>query len=255
MTLPSIVPILAVLVFPAGQREIEEPVARFWTALEKGDKVTAMKFVHPDDLNVFLNRMTPLFSAWELVSIEIRGDGTAVSKVRTQRTLPTGTFQVTVLDRWQRIREGWRVRVVSSEEQIRRSLGPSVKKPFPPSLDIFPRILKFYKVAPQQGASIIIRNGLDSIVRLESVQFDERLFVVDELPVYVRPQGVGTAYFRYIGEPTVERLDGTVTLRFEVDGKWSTYEIPLIYNYTDESLEWVEKKARRNATVPKPPGR
>ena len=54
----------------------------YWDALSRLDRVEAMKYVHPSDLNQFLNRAPSLIGGWELLTAAVqivvrgeRGDG------------------------------------------------------------------------------------------------------------------------------------------------------------------------------------
>ncbi len=55
--------------------ELTEAVTAYWQALEKHDKVSAMQYVYPEDLNNFLNRQDADFRNWHCVSTKTRGFG------------------------------------------------------------------------------------------------------------------------------------------------------------------------------------
>lgn len=223
--------------------DLERAVTAYWKSLEKNDKATALQYVHPEDLNHFLNRRTAPFRDARVERFEPLGEGEYRITVSLDLLLPNGIFRSRSRDLWVRTEQGWRIRIPPPEavaEHIMRATSPQKKTPLPPRLDVLPRELHFYALSPRQPAGVTIRNGLDTEVRVVEVSFDEKLLEllhsVDSVP------GGSTAriLFRYKGaDLKTQNLTTEIGLVLEVNGERRTFRIPALCNYMNQIQRWI----------------
>ena len=87
--------------------DLNQVVHDYWTALAARDKVRAMEFVHPEDLNKFLNRHEPPIKDWKLERIEQPSELEASVTVTFVRPSPTGVlFLARAREVWQKLDSG-----------------------------------------------------------------------------------------------------------------------------------------------------
>ena len=232
---------------------LEQTVRDFWAALEARDKAQAMQFVHPDDLNDFLNRNEPRFEKWKLEAIEPTSETEATVTVKVSRRIPGGSLlPVRAREVWQQLDSGWKVRIQSWKDyqnQLRQHLYRPSK--LPPRLDVFPKILKFYFHADQPGV-IVIRNGLNSPLQVVGLRLDEQKFEVSLGLTEVAAQSVGRIALHYLGSEKQPNLESQVRLKLKVGDEVREFQIPVLYNYTDPILEWLKRQKQPQPTKPPP---
>lgn len=232
---------------------LEQAVRAFWDALEARDKVEAMQWVHPEDLNKFLNRHEPGFEGWELERITPLSDTEASVAVRFRRQFPQGsTLLVRARETWQRTEAGWKVRIQSLEDYYER-LEQHRDRParLPPRLEVLPRTIKFYAHSDQPGV-IIIRNGLQSAVQVVGLELDEQRFRISKSLDEVGPRSVGRIALRYVGKDAQPDQASSVLLRLKVAAELREFELPVICNYSDPMLQWLRRQKLPQPTNPPP---
>ncbi|MEE8585230.1 MAG: hypothetical protein V3T83_10310 [Acidobacteriota bacterium] len=232
---------------------LEQTVRDFWAALEARDKAQAMQFVHPDDLNKFLNRNEPRFEDWKLEAIEPASGTEATVTVNISRRFPGGSLlPVRAREVWQQLDSGWKVRIQSLEDyqtQLRQHQDRPPK--LPPRLDIFPKTIKFYPHSDQPGV-IVIRNGLNSPVQVVGLRLDEQKFEVSRGLTEVAAQSVGRIALHYLGSERQLNLESQLRLKLKVADEVREFQIPVLYNYTDPILEWLKRQKQPQPTKPPP---
>lgn len=252
--LPSLCLTLLAVAWSVGQAPsgLEQAVRDYWTALSAGDKAAAMRFVHPDDLNKFLNRHEPPIRSWKLSEMETLSEREVAVTVTISRLFPTGSvLSVPAREVWQWVDSGWRVRIQSLEDYQRR-LDQFLKSrsELPHKLDVLPRQIKILAHSDQPGV-IVIRNGLQTAVQVEGLGLDRQRFEVSKWVEAVQARTVGRIAIRYIGEEAQSDLHGSLVLRLRVGGERRRFEIPVLYNYVDPILDWL--RARPAPPPGKPP--
>ena len=239
--------------FATPAQDLESAVQSYWNALLAQDKAAALKFVHPDDLNNFINRREARFESWKLIQTEFESESRAVVKVQLRRILPNGVVgPVKGSETWVKTEEGWRVRVAPSGEEYRKLLAasqaatpkPETEDP-PDHLDISPETLHFYALFPRQPRLLHVRTGLGTPVDTLELQIDPDRFEILHCPHQIEAGSVGTIKLRYLGTEEGENLKTQALLRFQQNGESREFTIPIVYNYMDEISRWMMKQQNR----------
>lgn len=232
---------------------LEQAVRAYWDALEARDKVQAMQFVHPEDLNKFLNRTEPGFEGWELEGIKPVSETEASVAVKFRRQFPQGSIlPVLARETWQWTDAGWKVRIQSLKdyhdrlEQHRGQPGQ-----MPQRLEVLPATIKFYSHSDQPGV-IVIRNGLQSVVQVVGLELDEHRFSIRKGVNEVEPRSVGRIALQYVGKDAQPDLESSVLLKLKVDGELREFKLPVICNYSDPMLQWLRRQKPPQTKKPPP---
>lgn len=247
----SLFPLLGLLVWTAQETvapvPLETGVIEFWSLLQKQDKASALRFVHPDDLNNFIRRNEGSLLNWRLKGIEYKSEDEALVTVTFERLLLNSKLPQDLVETWVRQDDSWRVRIakpVPVVERVRERAREIALRNRPETLEVYPRQLRFYALSPAQPAAISIRNGLPSEVRVEQLDFDaDRIKVlsgVDSVP----PRGDARILVGYVGGVEELNQTSTVRLRISMDGEIRDFEIPVIINYSDEVTRWATGKRK-----------
>lgn len=252
MTIPRLLWLLGWLALQADPA-LERSVQDYWAALEARDKVRAMQFVHPDDLNKFLNRKDPRFEGWELEKIEPAGESEALVTVTIRRRFPGGALlPVRVREAWQGLDSGWKVRIRSLQDyqaQLKQYQDRPAK--LPARLEVLPKSIKFYTHSDQPGV-IVIRNGLAIPAQVIGLNLDDQLLEVSRGLKEVAAQSVGRIALSYQGGETEPNLESQVKLRLKVAGEEREFLIPVLYNCSDPILDWLKRQKLPQPTKPPP---
>ena len=243
--------ILLLLVFflASPPRELSENVRLYWDALQKRDKAKALQFVHPDDLNNFINRGEARFESWELSEIELLSETEAQVKIQLQRFLPNGVVgPVKGRETWVRTEEGWRIRIAPAGIQYRERMAAEPKSKdqegpasLPSVLDVSPSILNFYALFPRQPRPLYIVNGLDTPVESLEIEINPEKFEILKRPDQLEPRTRGLIQFRYKGEEKGENLKEQLVLRLRQGGETREITVPIVYNYMDPVSRWLRR--------------
>ncbi len=135
-----------------------------------------------------------------------------------------------------------KVRIQSLEDYHRNVMAAgTTTRPFPPRLDVFPKILKFYSFSGQPGV-ITIRNGLASSVQPVGLEIDFERFQITSVMDEVRARSVGRIALSYIGDEKQENLKSQAKLKLKQDGEIHEFLIPILYNTSDPTLSWIERQ-------------
>jgi hypothetical protein len=219
----------------------------YWDALQTGDKARALQYVHPADLNNFINRREARFESWELLQVDLKSETEAEVKIQLQRFLPNGVVgPVKGRETWVRTEEGWKIRVEAAGRQYQQAMGGGRKSQeedksasLPERLQISPKVLNFYAIFPDQPRLLHILNGLDKPVDSLEIEIDPEKFEILLRPDQVQARSKGLIKFRYQGDEEGENLKDQVVLRIEQGGKLQEFTIPIVYNYMDEASRWL----------------
>jgi hypothetical protein len=231
--------------------DLEQSIQSYWDAIQSKDKVTAMQYVFPEDLNNFLNKPLSTFTNWELAETEQQGEGKCRVTVTIDELFPHGLFKGSQVSAdWEETTEGWKVRVPPPGEGLLRAYGyrDREEQELPARLSVFPKKIRFYAMAKKQPGSIMIRNGLGTPVTITGLEFDAKRFKLQKHLPRVEAGQVGYVRLDYVGEETEPNLESKAILRLEQDGQEKVIEIPIIYNYEDNHTRWIQGRQR------KPPG-
>ncbi len=237
---------------PGPETLLRETVAAFWNAAEQGDRVTAMKHVHPDDLNTFLNSKPAAVGDWEIAEISINSESTE-AEVRIEyalETYPGMPFNVAKIDTWQLIEDEWKIRVKSpSAAALEAFFGmtgsPAEANSGEKGLTVRPETVKFYKTNLNQPAFIWIENNLDTPAVITGIELDEGLIRIAEQPEEVPPGEKSRIRLQYIGEkPEQENLTTTITVEIKAGDKVLKQTITAVYNYMNDALRWIQQQQR-----------
>jgi len=263
MVLFLIVLLLSPIQTEESDSSLLKAVELYWKSLEKADYAAVLHLIHPDDLNAFIKRPKAQIQSWRLLTTMPANNGVRTVQVETRTLGPVGESTVTVKQRWERIDKQWKLRVAANhqrEDFLRSSLWNS--KPLPPELNVAPELIKVFQVNSARTGHFSIKNGLDSAVRLLSVEVDTRKFEVVKAPQEVAPRSSETVIIRFIGSETEQNLESRLIVRLEEAGQAKEFPLTLVYNYSDAGTEWLLKDApaeveRMNqdpkVTVPKRP--
>jgi len=247
--------LLLLLCFVNPSEELERTVQSYWDALLVQDKASALKYVHPEDLNNFISRREALFENWKLLQVDIKSQDEAVVKIQLQRVLPNGVVgPVKGSETWVKTEEGWRVRIEPSGQQYRKlraavpaSAREAEPDQLPEKLEVSPDKLTFYALFPRQPRLLYIRNGLKTPVDALEIQVDAGKFEILVRPDRIEPHSVGTIKVRYVGTEEGENLETQALLRLKQEGHTQEFTIPIIYNYLDEVSRWMmQQRAKKN---------
>ena len=239
---------------------LRETVAAFWSASEKGDRVTAMKHVHPDDLNIFLNNKPSAIGDWEIAEISINPESTE-AEVRIEyslETYPGMPFNVAKIDTWQLVEDEWKIRVKNpSSAALEAFFGKTGSRAEAPSgekgLTVRPDAVKFYKTNLNQPAFIWIENNLDTPARITGIELDEELIQVAEQPEKVHPGEKARIRLQYIGgKPEQENLTTPIVLEIKSGDEVLKQTITAVYNYMNDALRWIQGQHRPDSRHPQP---
>ena len=246
--------------FATGTEDkLKESVTTFWQANESRDKVTSMKYVHPDDLNNFLNKKVAAIKNWELDTISFNADSSE-AEVRikySMETYPGISFNLTMTETWQLVNDEWRVRVPDPSLAMKEALFASASSQKASgsndgSVKIRPDNIKFYKTNTMQPAFIWIENGLDIPASLALLEVDQNLIEVAEKPEIVNPGEKARIKLLYIGsEKEKENLLTQVVLEIKSGEDTIKRTIPAVYNYMNSAMKWIQKQ-NQPGEIPQP---
>ncbi len=239
--------ILLLLSFVGASDDLESTVHNYWDALLAHDKASAMKYVHPEDLNNFIHRSEARFESWKLVEVEDRTETKAIVKIQLQRILPNGVVgPVRGRETWVKTEDGWKLRVKPAGEQYRELFGgkgpghqPAQSAQMAKELEIKPEALNFYAAFPHQPRILHIRNGLEIPAELLEVQVDAERFHVLESPDTIEPHSSEIVKLQYTGQDEGENLKSEILLRLRQGGQVRKFTVSVVYNYTDEISRWL----------------
>jgi hypothetical protein len=231
--------------------------------LKKNDKASALKLVHPDDLNNFINRREQPVVSWRVVETKFISEDDAMVTVQFEQLVSRSTVPVPKRQQWQKTDQGWKIRIGSSQEayqKTREAFIQTNKLLLPKELSVYPGQLKIYAMAKPKIGSLAVRNGLQKPAKLLSFELDTSTFEILSLPDMIQPGEIERIRVKYLGKAQEENLESEATLRLEQDGEMKTFQVPIIYNYTDDVTRWLSEKAgkeseqlRKQSTSPKPP--
>lgn len=229
----------------AEESALRQAVAVYWDSLRIRDKATALRYVHPDDINDFINRREAAIGGWSLQSLQSIEPGRIRVTVKLDQKLPNGIeSRVSFSEDWLKTDQGWRVRVTTLEDlRSRQAESSKARARIPSSLDVFPKTLRFYALANKQPGVVVIRNGLELSIDVVSLEVDEEKFKVGEMPAEVAAGTVRRIPVRYIGDEKEPNLKSSATLKLRRNGDPVIFEIPILYNYADRVTQWLQQKA------------
>ena len=168
--LPVIIVTLLALSFATAEstpEALSEAVAAFWDASVKKDKVTSMRYVHPEDLNDYLNKKGMAIQRWSISEVSLNENQNEASVVMdfSMETYPGVIFNLSRTDTWQKVEDQWKIRVEppskSAAEALLAGRDTGRTGPRPKTLGVKPETIKFYKVNPDQPAFVWIENNTD----------------------------------------------------------------------------------------------
>lgn len=229
---------------PAVDADLEDCVTAYWKALEQRDKVSALGYVYPDDLNNFLLRAEAPFLNWTLREIEASGEEATVSST-FERIVAGSRLTQQFKETWVKTDRGWKVRVPKPQHIADRIMETARKlkaRELPRELSVVPATVRFYAIVPNQPATISIRNGLDSPAHLIEFHYDENHIEVLESTERIEPGETGLIRLRFKGGVDELNQETSVRLTLEQDLEKREFELPLIYNYSDGITRWATRK-------------
>ena len=115
----------------------------------------------------------------------------------------------------------------------------------PNRLEVFPKALKFYLIAPLQPGVITIRNGLDQVIHYVGLDFDQTRFQPGRIIDDVAPRSTARISLQYVGSDEGVNLEDEVTLHLKEGDQDRDFVIPVIYNYSDPVTRWVSSRTRQ----------
>lgn len=236
---------------------LTQAVTAYWEALAKRDKVTAMRFVYPDDVNNFLNQQYAVMKNPQCIRVELLDETKAKVVVSFDRVILSTYLKTQATETWVKTDKGWKVRIdkpTSVAERIFRETEKMPRRPLPARLDVLPKRLPFYAISPQQSAPLSIRNGLDLPAEIVGLEYDESMLTVVKSVKTVPPHSTDRIMFRYTGPKlTEENVEGKIVLRIRQGKDTHSFEVPVVYNYMNDLERWFSRQ--RKATPTQPPKR
>lgn len=229
-----------------------ETVAGFWKAQQQNDRVKAMEFVHPEDLNAFLNQKPARIRGWKIAEIK-PGETEGEVKVRVEYSLETypGTaFKVASLDTWQQVDGEWKVRIKQPSRSAMEALFGQAKtlgrEKRNGEITIRPDTIRFFKLNLKQPAFIWVENQLDTPAEITLLDYDRQLIKVTEMPGIIRPGENARIRLEYVGgQQDQENLTTPVLLEVTSGDQVFKKEIPAVYNYMNEALRWLRGRQQQ----------
>jgi hypothetical protein len=256
MTFVGLVLLLSFTVQPA-EDELSAVVEAYWSAVAKRDKVQAMRYVHPEDLNNFLNRVDASFENWRLTETKMVSETEAVVAVTIDRFLLNAVLPFQVKETWIQTEDGWKVRVPrpqSVAERIHKKASEVRPVSLPEELRIRPAVVRFYALTPDQPASLIIQNGLGTSLEVVSFEVDLDLFEIVKKVDVVEARSRGRFMFKYRGKERQKQQQHLAVLTIRQEGKVQRFEVPIVCNYRNAITDWVERqRGSRTGRKPEPP--
>lgn len=247
----------------SSSENLQKSVSQFCELLKTNDKASALKLVHPDDLNNFINRREQPVVSWKVVETKFVSEDNATVTVQFEQLVSRSRVPVPKQQQWQKTDQGWKIRIGSSQEayeKTREAFIQTNKRLLPKELSVYPEQLKIYEMAKPKIGSVAVRNGLQKPAKLVSFELDTSEFEILSLPDIIQPGEIGRIRVKYLGEAQEENLESEATLHLEQDGELKTFQVPIIYNYADDVTRWLSEKAgkereqlRKQTTSPKPP--
>jgi len=233
---------------PGDSECLVKTVSGFWKARQKNDRLKAMEFVHPEDLNLFLNQKPARIKGWRIAEIE-SGETHNEVKVRVEYTLETypGTaFKVASLDTWQLVDGEWKVRIKQPSRSALEALfgqsESSRKQPDGEEITIRPDTIRFFKLNLGQPAFIWIDNQLGIPAEITGLEYDRELIKAVELPEIIEPGENARIRLEYIGgKQEQENLATSVKLKVTAGERVFEKEVQAVYNYMNDALRWLRK--------------
>ena len=235
---------------PTDNDGLEDAVTEYWNACSRADKLTAMKYVHPDELNLFLNKKLPVIKKWAIADVS-SDDSPNKARVKinySMETYPGTVFNLSTVENWEYLEEEWKVRVKDSSAAKKALFGmlqggSGKVKAAGEGLRVRPQSIKFYKSNLKQPAFIWIENNLDSPVELVSLQVDETLIKIAEQPESVSPGERARVKLEYIGgEKEKENLETEILLKIKSGEDLESHSIKAVYNYMNAAMKWIQQR-------------
>jgi hypothetical protein len=228
---------------------LRESATAFWQANEVKDRVTAMKYVHPDDLNNFLNKKAMVIRKWEVSDISIKpgSEEAEITISYSMETYPGIAFNLKKTEQWQLIKNAWKVRVPDPAIAAKEAFLGKANVPTAGSREkvllVRPKTIKFYQINTSQPAFIWIENYLDIPARLTVLEVDETLVKIAEQPTLIKPGEKARIKLQYIGKEQIKENQPTeVVLEIEFGDEVLKRTIPAVYNYINQAMRWIQQK-------------
>ncbi|HSR50916.1 MAG TPA: hypothetical protein VLV83_08800 [Acidobacteriota bacterium] len=262
-TVLSLILILAVLPSPGTSKgqdppqppaDLKEAVESYWTGLAEGDKARALEHVHPQTLNAFLKRNEPALRDWRVEEYqEIDADRYRVTTAFKSLQPTGGLAPSKIRETWQRTEDGWKVRVLSLQEQ-RQAAYQALRRSadWPEELEVFPQTLKFRTGSDQPGV-VVIRNGLRQEVEITALEADPKLIEVKMPRERTVPARTSARIALYWKGPSPEDDNASdqrdaaepsdsdqVTLVMTIGDSRRRFSIPYLVDPEDPFLEWIK---------------
>jgi hypothetical protein len=241
-----------------GEQDLRTVVAAYWDALEEKDNASALRLVHPDDWNNFLNNQpTPLVD-WKIEKLEFEPEDRAQVIVMGNVMALTGKYEMPVhkVQLWEIVDSEWRLRVPPSEgfdQALMKGVRSRTESTPPPKeLTVSTKRILFYALNPSQPALVTIWNGTQNAVEVVQLEIDDALFRVEDTPENIPPETRSRIRLRYIGEDEAKNLKSSATLILKQAEEIKRFEIPIIYNYFDKVAAWVFEQQRSKSSGKKP---
>lgn len=248
-----------------GSAELEQLVVKYWDSLRDGNKAGALQYVHPDDVNSFINRKEQVILSWELVKTEFTSESKASVYLRLSQMIAGNRIPVPHQQEWLKTDQGWKVRIPAPEQayqNARKAFAKAGTPKLPENLSVYPPQLKIYAIANPKVGSIVVRNGLEIPAKILSFELDTSMFEVLTIPELVEPGEMRRIRVAYLGEESEENLQSKGVLLTEQNGEQKKFEIPVIYNYADDVTRWLSThapkemerlKSKTSPAKPEPP--
>jgi hypothetical protein len=249
--------ILSLTIIP-GEQDLKTVVTAYWDAIEEKDNASALRLVHPDDWNNFLNNQpTPLVD-WKIDKLEFESEDRAQVTVMGNVLALTGKYEMPAhrVQLWEIVDSKWRLRVPPSEG-FDQALMEGVRSrtesaPLPEKLTVSTKRILFYALNPSQPALITIWNGAQNAVEVVRLEIDEALFRAENVPASIPRETESRIRLRYIGEDETKNLQSSAILVLKQADEIRRFEIPIVYNYFDKVAAWVLEQQRAKSSGKKP---
>lgn len=235
-----------------GEMELQDAVARYWTAVVQGDKMAALEWVAEDSRKAFLSRRDLPVRSWLLSGVEwISQEEAKVSiEVEIFGGAGPGLIPTKVVQRWLREEGRWRVEIPRPEPEVQRRLfSGSQDSLLPPRLEILPQTVKIHFLNEAQVGTLVIRNGLPEAASVKAVKLDPERFEIVQKPETVEAGKTEPLVFRYIGQEQDKELSSRGEIVVEQGGKTTVFVFEILYNHlsaaTRNFFGLTEEKARR----------
>ena len=145
---------------------------------------------------------------------------------------------------WELTDAGWKLRIAPVDQQLAK-LASIQRAPLPERLDVFPKLMRFYAVAPQQPGVLVIRNGLKVSLEIVDLQVDSTHFRIAEFVRQVAARSVARIPIRYTGQDEEPNLKSQLRLQVRIGEEIRKFPVPILYNYTDPVMDMIREKGRQ----------